>query len=188
MFTVHGVPVHDSDATVHKLYEGRAVPLVEAQFPGVSVDGKIDRKALSAKVLGNPEALKQLEAIVHPLVHEEEERFLADARRRGALLVVIDSPLLLETVTAKRCDAVLVVTAPFEVQKARVLARPGMTEEAFERIHVKQMPDSEKRHRAHFIVDTGRGMEAAQRQVDDIVRALAGRYGSISRQISHNHH
>ncbi|MFC0219448.1 dephospho-CoA kinase [Pseudochelatococcus lubricantis] len=176
-FRARGVPVHDSDAAVHELYRGRAAPLVEAAFPGVVVDGVVDRERLAARVLGDAEALRRLEAIVHPLVAEEERVFLERARRDGAQLVIIDSPLLLETAQDGRCDAVLVVSAPPEVQRARVLSRPGMTEERFERIHVKQMPDAEKRRRAHFVVDSSLGLDAAERQVRDILRALAGRPG-----------
>lgn len=174
-FRKAGVPVHDSDAVVHVLYAGRAAPLVEAAFPGVTVDGVVDRKRLGARVLGDAEAMRRLEAIVHPLVREEEEAFLAKARGDGTPLVVLDIPLLYETGAEGRCDAVVVVSAPPEIQRARVLARPGMTEEQFERIHVKQMPDAEKRRRADFIVDSSRGLDEAEAQVRDIIRVIAGR-------------
>lgn len=172
IFRKLGVPVHDSDASVHALYQGRAVPLVEAAFPGVVVDGVVDRKKLGARVLGDAAALKQLEAIVHPLVWEEEKAFLDQARRDNVPLVVIDAPLLLETGQHERCDAIIVVTAPADVQRERVLARPGMTEEQFERIHVKQMPDAEKRRRADFIVDTSYGLDEAEAQVRDILSSI----------------
>lgn len=172
IFRKLGVPVHDSDACVHALYQGRAAPLVEAAFPGVVVDGVVDRKRLGTRVLGDAAALKKLEAIVHPLVWEEEESFINKARRDNIPLVVIDAPLLLETDQHARCDAILVVSAPFEVQRERVLSRPGMSEEQFERIHVKQMPDAEKRRRADFVVDTSSGHDAAEAQVRDIMKKL----------------
>lgn len=174
MFRSLGVPVHDSDATVHALYRGAAVEPVEAAFPGVTRDGAIDRAALGARVLGDPDALKRLEAIVHPLVREAERAFLVTARESGARLAVLDIPLLFETGGERRVHAVAVVTAPKAVQRSRVLARAGMTEEKFAAILSKQMPDAEKRRRAHFIIDTGRGFEAAEHQVEGIVRALSG--------------
>ncbi|MGV6871463.1 dephospho-CoA kinase [Pseudochelatococcus sp. B33] len=180
-FRKQGVPVHDSDAAVHGLYAGRAAPLVEAAFPGVVVDGVVDRKRLGERVLDDPQALRRLEAIVHPLVREEEQAFLDSARREGAPLVVLDIPLLFETGAEGRCDAVVVVSAPPEVQRARVLARPGMTEEQFERIHVKQMPDAEKRRRADFVVDSSRGLDEAEAQVRDIISAIAGRVPDTAR-------
>lgn len=176
-FRKAGVPVYDSDAAVHALYAGRAAPLVEAAFPGVVVDGVVDRQRLGERVLGDGQALARLEAIVHPLVREEEKTFLDEARRGSAPLVVLDIPLLFETGAEARCDAVVVVSAPADVQRARVLARPGMTAERFERIHVKQMPDSEKRRRADFIVDSSKGFDEAETQVRDIIVAVAGRSG-----------
>ncbi|MDE1569639.1 dephospho-CoA kinase [Aquabacter sp. P-9] len=174
MFRALGVPVHDADATVHDLYAKEAVAPVEAAFPGVVKDGRVDRPALSARVLGDADAMKRLEAIVHPLVRAREEAFLAKARAAGARLVVLDIPLLLETGSAGRVDAVAVVSAPAEVQKSRVLARPGMSEERFALILAKQVPDAEKRRRAHFLIDTGRGFDAARHQVAGVVRALSG--------------
>ena len=174
MFRALGVPVHDADATVHDLYAKEAVAPVEAAFPGVVKDGRVDRPALSARVLGDADAMKRLEAIVHPLVRAREEAFLAKARAAGARLVVLDIPLLLETGSAGRVDAVAVVSAPAEVQKARVLARPGMSEERFALILAKQVPDAEKRRRTHFLIDTGRGFDAARHQVAGVVRALSG--------------
>ncbi|MCG5237661.1 dephospho-CoA kinase [Xanthobacter oligotrophicus] len=174
LFRAMGVPVHDADASVHALYRGAAVEPVEAAFPGVTRDGAIDRAALGVRVLADPEAMKRLEAIVHPLVRAEEEAFLAKARGAGARLVVLDIPLLFETGGAGRVDAVAVVSASKAVQHARVLERAGMTEEKFETIVAKQMPDAEKRRRAHFVIDTGRGFPAAAHQVAGIVRALSG--------------
>jgi dephospho-CoA kinase len=177
LFRALGVPVHDADAAVHALYRGAAAPLVEAAFPGTVREGVVDRRALGARVLGDPAALARLEAIVHPLVRAEEEAFLARAAAAGARLAVLDIPLLLESGGERRCDAVAVVTAPPDVQRARVLARPGMSEEALAAILARQVPDAEKRKKAHFLVDTSRGVPAAARQVRDIVRALAARSG-----------
>ncbi|WP_127088067.1 dephospho-CoA kinase [Aquabacter cavernae] len=174
MFGAEGVPVHDADASVHDLYTKEAVAPVEAAFPGVTRDGIIDRGELSQRVLRDAEAMKRLEAIVHPLVRARETAFLLRARAAGARLVVLDIPLLLETGSARRMDAVAVVSAAPDVQRERVLARPGMTEERFALILRKQMPDAEKRRRAHFIIDTGRGFDAARHQVRGIVRALSG--------------
>ncbi|MFG1399098.1 dephospho-CoA kinase [Roseixanthobacter pseudopolyaromaticivorans] len=174
LFRAEGVPVYDADAAVHALYRGDAVAPVEATFPGVTKDGAIDRPSLSARVLGDAEAMKRLESIVHPLVRGQEIAFLDRARAAGARLVVLDIPLLFETGGEKRVDAVAVVSAPEDVQEARVLERPGMTPERFATILAKQMPDSQKRARAHFLIDTGRGFESAGHQVRGIVRALSG--------------
>jgi dephospho-CoA kinase len=181
IFRRFGVPVHDADAVVHQLYEGAAAPLIEAAFPGTATAGVVDRAALSNVVIGSPERMAELEAIVHPLVREQEERFLAAALAARAPVAVLDIPLLLETGGDARCDAVLVVTAVPEVQRRRVLARPGMSEEKLAAIVSKQMPDSEKRRRAHFVVDTSHGHAAAERQVGDILRALANRPGRVLR-------
>ncbi|MEP4033470.1 dephospho-CoA kinase [Roseibium polysiphoniae] len=174
LFAETGVPGHDADAAVHALYAGRAAPLIEAAFPGTVVQGKVDRSLLSPQVLGKPEAMKRLEAIVHPLVREEEQQFLEKAHSEGRRAVLLDIPLLLETGGDRRVDVSVVVTADASVQRERVLARPGMTEERFEAILAKQMLDAEKRRRAHFLIDTGRGMDAARRSVKAILRALAG--------------
>jgi dephospho-CoA kinase len=176
LFRRLGVPVHDADATVHRLYRGRAAPLIEKAFPGTVADGAVDRARLGAAVLDSPERMQQLEAIVHPLVREEEESFLKGVAAL-APLAVLDIPLLFETGGESRCDAVLVVTAPAAVQRARVLARPGMTEAKFHAILAKQMRDEDKRTRAHFLVDTSRGFSSAQAQVKSILACLAGRPG-----------
>ena len=181
IFRRFGVPVHDADAEVHRLYEGAAAPLIEAAFPGIAPNGIVDRTALSKLVIGSPEHMAALEAIVHPLVREEKERFLAKAVAERAPVAVLDIPLLLETGGDSRCDAVLVVSAAPEVQRERVLARPGMNEEKFAAILAKQMPDAEKRRRAHFLVDTTHGHASAERQVGDILRALASRPGRVLR-------
>jgi dephospho-CoA kinase len=168
-----GVPVHDADAVVHQLYAGAAVPLVEAAFPGVSADGVIDRARLGARVVGDSEAMKRLEAIVHPLVADARARFLVAARQRNARLAVLDIPLLLEGRGAGFVDLVVVVSAPPEVQRERVLARPGMTPEKFAALLARQMPDAEKRRRAHVVINTGRGLDAARRQVHDLIAAFS---------------
>ncbi len=170
-FAEAGVPVHDADAAVHRLYAGEAVPLVEAAFPGVTTAKAIDRDRLAKRVLGDPEALKRLEGIIHPLVRREEERFLADAKRAGAPIAVLDIPLLFETGADRRVDAVVVVTAPPDMQRARALTRTGMTEEKFQGLLAKQMPDADKRQRADFVVDTSQGFDFARRQVHAILQA-----------------
>jgi dephospho-CoA kinase len=172
-FAEEGVPVHDADAVVHRLYEGDAVAAIEAAFPGTTAAGKVDRTRLAARVLGDDAALKRLEAIVHPLVHEAERRLLAEAGARGDKVVVLDIPLLFETGADERVDAVVVVSAPIEVQRARVLERPGMTAEKLEAILAKQMPDPEKRRRADFVVDTSKGFEPARAEVRAILDAVA---------------
>jgi dephospho-CoA kinase len=172
-FAEEGVPVHDADAVVHRLYEGEAVAAIEAAFPGATAAGKVDRTKLAARVLGDDAALKRLEAIVHPLVREAERRLLAAAAANGEKVAVLDIPLLFETGGDARVDAVVVVSAPAEVQRARVLERPGMTVEKLEAILAKQMPDAEKRRRADFVVDTSKGFEAARAEVRAILVAVA---------------
>lgn len=175
MFRDAGVPVHDSDAEVHRLYAGAAAPLIEAAFPGVLKDGVVDRTALGARVLNNAEAMKRLEAIVHPLVRQSTADFLQRTEKAGYPLIVFDVPLLFEVGRDRDCDAVLVVSADPAVQRARVLARPGMTQEKFQAILARQIPDSDKRRRAHFVIDTGHGFDAARRAVAGVIRTLAGR-------------
>jgi len=174
MFEAEGVPVYDSDAAVHALYAagGAAVVPVEAAFPGVVVDGAIDRGKLSARVVGDPEALAKLEAIVHPLVGADRIGFFQKAQAEGRDIVVLDIPLLFETNGQKSVDKVVVVSAPPEVQRARVLARPEMTPEKFEAILARQLPDAEKRARADFVIDTGQGLDHARAQVRDLVTLL----------------
>ncbi len=180
IFRALGVPVHDADAAVHRLYRGRAAPLIEEAFPGTVIDGVVDRAKLGAAVLNDPVRMKELEAIVHPLVRQEKETFL---KRVSAVapVAVLDIPLLFETGGEAGCDAVLVVTAPASVQRARVLARAGMTQEKFHAILAKQMTDENKRARAHFLVDTSRGFASAEAQVRSILACLAGRPGRLAR-------
>ena len=181
MFRAAGVPVFDADAAVHALYEGRAAPLIDAAFPGVVEGGRVDRARLSGRVVGKADAIRQLESIVHPLVREERARFMDEARAAGMRLVVFDIPLLFETGGEAGVDATVVVSAPPEIQRARVLERPGMTEEKLDGILARQLPDAEKRRRAHFVVDTGRGFAFAEAQVRDILRALVGTAGASGR-------
>ena len=171
-FAAEGVPVHDADAAVHRLYAGEAVPLIEAAFPGTTANGQVDRDKLGKRVLGDEAAIRKLEGIVHPLVRQAEERFLSEAERAGAKVAVLDIPLLFETQGEKRCDAVVVVSAPAEVQRLRAFERPGMSEEKFRAILANQMPDAEKRARADFIVDSGHGFEHARAQVRDILQQV----------------
>ena len=175
MFSDFGVPVHDSDEAVHRLYRGKAAPLVEAAFPGTTADGIVDRAKLGERVLGDGAALKRLEALIHPLVRADATAFLKRRHAAGAPLAVVDIPLLFETDGRNRVDQVVVVTAPPEVQRERVLSRPGMTEEKFRNILAKQVPDGEKRRLADFVVDTGQGMVAAREQVAGIIEELTGK-------------
>jgi dephospho-CoA kinase len=173
MFADEGVPVYDADAAVHAVYSGSAVPVVEAAFPGTTADGKVDRQKLSQRVLGNPEALKKLEQIVHPLLGAHRQKFMEDAEKSGAPIVLMDVPLLFETGGEKRMDAVVVVTAPAELQRQRVLARENMTTEKLDAILARQTPDAEKRKRADFVVDTSRGLDPVRADVRDILAKVA---------------
>jgi len=172
-FAELGVPVHDSDAVVHALYESKAASAIELAFPGATADGKVDRAKLAKLVLGDDAALPRLEAIVHPLVAAARDKFLADAETRGAPVVVLDIPLLFETAGQRGCDAVVVVSAPAEIPRQRAFERPGMTEEKFTALLAKQMPDAEKRRRADFIVDSSQSFDHARAQVRDILQAVA---------------
>ena len=173
MFAAEGVPVQDADAVVHQRYEGEATAAIEAAFPGTTSGGKVNREKLGQAVLGDVSAIKKLETIVHPLVAQARDKFLAEALRSGAPVVVLDIPLLFETGGDKRCDAVVVVSAPADVQRKRAFERPGMTEQKLAAIMTKQMPDEEKRRRADFVVDTSNGFDAARAQVRDILKAVA---------------
>jgi dephospho-CoA kinase len=169
-FAEAGVPVHDADGTVHRLYAGEAAHLIEQAFPGTTTAAGVDRTRLAQRVLGDAEALRRLEGIVHPLVRREELRFLDEAEKAGVPVVVLDIPLLFETGGDSRVDAVVVVSAPAEMQRARAFERPGMTEEKFRALLAKQMPDAEKRRRADFVVDTSNSLDSARAQVHAILR------------------
>jgi dephospho-CoA kinase len=174
MFAARGIAVSDSDEIVHDLYRGAAVAPVGSLFPEAVVDGGIDRERLGAIVLADPQALRRVEAIVHPLVREAQAAFVEKAHRAGAKMVVLDIPLLFESGGEDRVDKVVVVTCTPELQRARVMARAGMTEAKFRSILARQVPDSEKRRRADFVIDTGLGLAAAQAQVDEVIAALGG--------------
>ena len=169
LFAEAGVPVYDADAAVHKIYEGEAAPAIEAAFPGTTVDGKVDRARLSAQVVHNPDAMKQLEQIVHPMLGASRKKFFEDAEAAGAPVVVVDIPLLFETGGEKRVDAVVVATTTPEAQRERVLARGTMDEARFEAILARQLPDAEKRKRADFVVDTSHGLDPVRTRIKDIL-------------------
>ncbi|MDR3467274.1 MAG: dephospho-CoA kinase [Xanthobacteraceae bacterium] len=173
LFREAGVPVYDADATVHMIYEGEAVPAVEAAFPGTTVAGKVDRQKLSARVLNDAEAMKRLEQIVHPMLRAHQQAFLDAAERSGAPVAVLDIPLLFETGGERRVDAIVVVTTSAEIQRQRILERPMMTPEKLDAILARQLPDAEKRRRADFVVDTSHGIEPVRRQIGDILAQLA---------------
>lgn len=175
MFRAEGTPVYDSDRLVHDIYNGPAAMEIERAFPGATVGGAVDRNRLASFVLGDAAAMKRLEAIVHPLVWEGRRRFLEEQARRGVKIAVLDIPLLFETGADKDVDAIVVVTAPKSLQRARVLARANMTEEKFESILARQTPDEEKRRRADFIVHTDAGREAARGEVRAILKTLQAR-------------
>ena len=169
LFAEAGVPVYDADATVHKVYEGEAVPAIEAAFPGTTAGGKVDRARLSAKVVHDPAAIKRLEGIVHPMVRAYHQKFLDGAERAGASVAVVDIPLLFETGGDQRVDAVVVVTTSPELQRERILARGTMSAETLDAILAKQMPDHEKRRRADFVVDTSHGLDPVRESIRDIL-------------------
>jgi dephospho-CoA kinase len=174
-FRWHGCPVVDADAEVHKLYTGAAVAPIEAAFPGTTGGGAVDRAKLSMVLLADPSGFKRLELIVHPLVLAAEKALLQQAAKTGAMLAVLEVPLLFETKGHERCDVTVVVSAPASVQRTRVLARPGMTPEKFDAILARQLPDAEKRARADFVVDTGGTIPDTQAQIDALVTQLQAR-------------
>ena len=169
LFAEAGVPVYDADAAVHQIYQGEAAPAIEAAFPGTTVDGKVDRIRLSAQVVHNPAAMKQLEQIVHPMLGASRQKFFEDAEAAGAPVVVVDVPLLFETGGEKRVDAVIVVTTTPEAQRERVLARGTMDEGKLDAILARQLPDAEKRKRADFVVDTSDGLDPVRDRIRDIL-------------------
>ena len=175
MFREEGIPVNDADDVVHQLYAGKAAPLIEAAFPGTTVDGVVDRARLSRELAAQPQNFKRLEAIVHPLVRAEELEFRRAAEEAGQDMIVLDIPLLFETGGENRVDAVVVVSCDPEQQRARVLARPGMTVEKFEMILSRQVPDADKRRRADYVVDTGHGLDAARSAVQSIIKDIRQR-------------
>ncbi|NSY49582.1 dephospho-CoA kinase [Agrobacterium tumefaciens] len=178
LFAAEGIPVLDSDAVVHDLYSAEAVTMIEAAFPGTTISGTVDRLELGNILRENPANFSKLEAIVHPLVRERQEAFLRKAREENQNFAVLDIPLLFETGAETRVDKVVVVSCAPEIQRQRVLSRPGMTEEKFEMILARQMPDAEKRRRADFIIDSGNGVEAARDQVREILQRLSAGSGN----------
>ena len=173
LFAEAGVPVYDADAAVHRLYEGEAVPVIEAAFPGTTVNGRVDRDRLSAQVVHDPAAIKRLEGIVHPMLGASRQKFLHDAEQSGAPVAVVDVPLLYETGGEKRVDAVVVVTTSPEIQRQRILARDNMTGEKLDAILARQLPDAEKRQRADFVVDTSHGLDPVRARIRDILAQAA---------------
>ena len=171
LFAEAGVPVYDADATVHHIYQGEAAPLIEAAFPGTTVDGKVDRAKLSEQVVHDPAAMRRLEQIVHPLLRAHHQAFLDEAERSGAAVAVVDVPLLFETGGDKQVDAVVVVSTDAETQRARILARDNMTPDKLEAILARQLPDAEKRRRADFVVDSSHGLEPVRAAIRDIIAA-----------------
>jgi dephospho-CoA kinase len=173
LFAEAGVPVYDADATVHMIYQGEAAPSIEAAFPGTTIDGKVDRTRLSARVVQDPAAIRRLEQIVHPMLGAYHRKFLEDAERSGAPVAVVDVPLLFETGGEKRVDAVVVVTTDPDTQRRRVLGRDNMTSAAFEAILARQLPDAEKRRRADFVVDTSDGLDSVRERIREILAEAA---------------
>ena len=182
-FRARGVPVCDADAEVHRLYDGEAVQAIEAAFPSAVRDGKVNRAALAKEVGGSPQKLKQLEAIVHPMVVKAEIDFLRDQEKRGAALAVLEIPLLFETEAHLRIDVTVVVSAPEDVQRARVLGRPNMSPSKLEALLTRQLSDAEKRARADFVVDSGRSLADMERQIDKILDSLRGREGRVMERL-----
>lgn len=172
MFKDEGIPTYSADDAVHELYRGKATSVIGAAFPGVTLNGIVDRTKLSAAVMGKPDALKKLEAIIHPLVRQAEQDFVEQAKVNEAKLIVLDIPLLFETDGKQHVDATLVVSAPLEIQRARVMARPGMTLQKLDAILARQMPDADKRKRADYIIDTDAGLESVRRHVKALIVKL----------------
>jgi dephospho-CoA kinase len=178
-FAEHGIPVFNADTCVHRLYEGEAVAAIESAFPGVAKDGRIDRKALSEQIAGSPERLLRLEGIVHPLVVEAELDFLRAAEKEGAPLAVLEIPLLFETGADSRVDVTVVMSAPHDVQRARVLSRPGMTADKLEHLLARQLPDAERVARADYVVDSGLSLADMRIEIDKLVESLKSREGRV---------
>lgn len=182
-FRHNGIAVLDADAEVHRLYAGPAVPLIEAAFPGTTGPAGVDRARLAAAVLADPHGFKRVEAIIHPLVFDAERAFLQQEKQRGADMAVLEVPLLLETGGDKRVDVVIVVSADADIQRQRVMERPGMTADKLAQILSRQMPDAEKRRRADFVVDTSGTIAETEAQIDRIIGSLRGRAGTAYAQV-----
>jgi dephospho-CoA kinase len=184
-FASRGVPVFNADACVHQLYDGEAVKAIEAAFPGVTRNGRVDRRLLAEKVAGSPRRLRQLERIVHPMVVEAEIEFLREQERKGSRLAVLEIPLLFETGAEARVDVTVVISAPQAVQRERVLARPGMTVDKLEHLLARQLPDADKRARADYVVDSGGSLAATHAKLDRIIDSLKGREGQVMERLRH---
>jgi dephospho-CoA kinase len=182
-FARRGVPVFNADACVHRLYEGDAVAAIEAVFPGVTRGGKVDRKLLSERLAGSQARLRELEAIVHPMVVAAEIDFLIEQEDAGAKLAVLEIPLLFETGADSRVDVSIVLSAPTEVQRRRVMARPGMTADKLEHLLARQLADAERRTRADFVVDSGTSLEDMHAALDKLIESLHHREGSVMRRL-----
>jgi dephospho-CoA kinase len=182
-FAQQGIPVFNADLCVHRLYEGKAVEAIEAAFPGVARDGKVDRKLLSEKIAGSSARLQQLEKIVHPMVIDAEIDFLIAQENKGAKLAVLEIPLLFETGAERRVDVTIAMTAPAEVQRSRVLARAGMSADKLEHLLARQLPDAERRKRADFVVDSGTSLEDMHRALDKLIESLQNRQGRVMQQL-----
>lgn len=178
LFAEQGIPVNDADQVVHDLYRGEAVAPIGAIFPEAVRDGFVDRAVLAGNLAKNPAIFSELEAIVHPLVRARERQFLEAQKAAGADMVVLDIPLLFETGGAERVDRIVVVSCDADIQRRRVLERPGMTREKFEMILSRQLPDAEKRARADYVIDTGHGIEAARKRVIEIIAEVRAGTGS----------
>ena len=173
----NGIAVFDADAEVHRLYRGAVAPLIEKAFPGSVVDGVVDRSRLGAALMEDKNAIRALEAIVHPLVRKAEREFLRAEKARGAEMAVLEIPLLYETGAEAWVDVTVVVSAPPDIQRERVLSRPGMSEEKLAHLLANQMSDAEKRNRADFVVDTSGPIEETGKVIDTIIESLRGRAG-----------
>jgi len=178
-FVENGIPVFDADAEVHRLYKGEAVPLIEDAFPGTTHDGYVDRGLLGHRLMGDKEALARLESIVHPLVQSARQKFLAKHARAGAEMAVLEIPLLFEVGADSQVDVTIVISAPPEVQRDRVLSRPDMSEEKLDALLANQMPDGEKRKRADYVVETNRPIEESHAEIDRLIESLRGREGRV---------
>jgi dephospho-CoA kinase len=186
-FAHRGIPVFNADTCVHRLYEGDAVAAIEAAFPGVAREGRVDRKLLAGQVTGNPERLRKLESIVHPMVVKAEIDFLREQEGKGAQMAVLEIPLLFETGAEKRVDVTIVVSAPAEVQRVRVLARPGMTAEKLEHLLARQLSDKERQSRADFVINSGTSLKDMHGHLDHLIESLQNREGRIMERLRHSY-
>jgi dephospho-CoA kinase len=182
-FAEHGIPVFDADACVHRLYEGPAADRIEAAFPGTTKERRVDRTLLSERIAGSKERLRQLEKIVHPLVIEAELDFLRQEEAKGARLAVLEIPLLFETGADTRVDVTVAVSAPDDVQRARVLSRPGMTVDKLEHLLARQLPDAERRAQADFVVDGGASLDHIREEIDKLIESLKRRDGRVMERL-----